>query len=197
MDDNFTAILEAQYPGEAARYFLPMSIGTSTADADEGAAAILSGTKTLTSSPFWEFADGRIPFVGALSVLLNGSRQPVAIVETTRIEVMPFSAISDELAFAYGEGERTAAWWRKFMGHWYRGSASRHGAEFREDAPKWARRQISRRPSSATPRRPKFSSTIARFRRPFALCLASIRTDSGTSPLKLRHGRLRAQGVII
>src|SRR5262245_52644722 len=134
MDNNFTAILEARYPGEAARYFLPMFVGTSPADADEGAAAILNGSKTLTSSPFWEFADGRIPFVGALSVLLNGSRQPVAIVETMRIEIMPFNSISDELAFAYGEGERTAVWWRKVMGDWYRRSASRHGVEFGEEA---------------------------------------------------------------
>jgi uncharacterized protein YhfF len=135
MDDNFTAILKVQYPGEAARHFLPMFIGTTPDTADEGAAAILNGTKTLTSSPFWEFADGRIPFVGTLSMLLNGSRQPVAIVETTRIEIMPFNAISDELAFAYGEGERTAVWWRKAMGDWYRGSASRYGVEFREEAP--------------------------------------------------------------
>jgi hypothetical protein len=100
MDADFTAILVAHYPGEADRYFLPMFVGTNAADADEGAAEILSGTKTLTSSPFWAFADGRLPFVGALSVLLNGSRHPVAIVETTRIEIMPFNAITDELAFA-------------------------------------------------------------------------------------------------
>jgi uncharacterized protein YhfF len=135
MDDNFTAILETHYPGEVARHFLPMFVGTSPADADEGAAAILNGTKTLTSSPLWEFADGRIPFVGALSVLLNGSRKPVAIVETMRIEIMPFNAISDELALAYGEGERSAVWWRKAMGDWYRHSASRHGTEFKEEAP--------------------------------------------------------------
>lgn len=146
MDDNFTAILESHYPGEASRYFLPIFIGTNGAEADEGAMAILNGTKTLTSSPFWDFADGCIPFVGALSVLLNGSRQPVAIVRTTRIEIMPFNAISDELAFAYGEGERTAVWWRVAMGDEYRRSAIHHGVEFNEEAPIiWEWIEVARR----------------------------------------------------
>lgn len=146
MDADFTTILATYYPGEADRYFLPMFVGTNPTDADEGAAAILSGTKTLTSSPFWAFADGRLPFVGALSVLFNGSRHPVAIVETTRVEIMPFNAITDELAFAYGEGQRTAAWWRGAMGDWYRASAAQHGTDFREEAPIiWEWINVSRR----------------------------------------------------
>jgi uncharacterized protein YhfF len=77
---------------------------------------ILNGTKTLTSSPFWDYPDGRIPFEGALSVLLDGSRRPRAIVETTKVEIMPFGSITDEMARAYGEGEQTVEWWRRVMG---------------------------------------------------------------------------------
>ena len=131
--DELRRILDAAFPGEEARYFHPMSIGSAPEDADEGAALILSGVKTLASSPFWDYPDGKIPFVGALSVLLNGARRARAIVETTRVEIMPFEAISESMAQAYGEGERTADWWRREMGAFYRASAARHGAAFTDD----------------------------------------------------------------
>jgi uncharacterized protein YhfF len=126
MEEELRRALEMAFPGERARYFLPMSIGSTPETADEGATLILNGTKTLTSSPFWDYPDGRIPFVGALAVLLDGTRQPRGIVETTRIEIMPFGAITEEMARAYGEGERTVEWWRRVMGAFYRASAARH-----------------------------------------------------------------------
>ena len=55
-------ILEAAYPGQSHRFFLPISIGGTPALADEGAGLILSGIKTATSSAFWDYPDGRIPF---------------------------------------------------------------------------------------------------------------------------------------
>jgi uncharacterized protein YhfF len=108
MDAELRRVLEAAYPGEDARYFHPMSIGSAPEHAHEGATLVLDGTKTLTSSPFWNYPDGLIPFVGALSVLLDGAGTPRGIVETTRVEVMPFGAVTEDMARAYGEGERTA-----------------------------------------------------------------------------------------
>jgi uncharacterized protein YhfF len=133
MDAELRRVLNTAYPGEEARHFLPMFIGSAPEHADEGAALILSGVKTLISSPFWDYPDGKIPFVGALSVLLDGARRPRGIVETTRVEIMPFQAITEEMAQAYGEGERTADWWRRVMGEFYQNSATRHGAAFTDD----------------------------------------------------------------
>jgi uncharacterized protein YhfF len=128
-------VLEAAFPGEEARYFLPISIGNAPEHADAGAALILNGTKTLTSSPFWDYPDGKIPFEGALAVLLDGSQKPRGIVETTRVEIMPFGAITEEMASAYGEGERTVAWWRRVMGAFYQASAARHGLVLTDETP--------------------------------------------------------------
>jgi uncharacterized protein YhfF len=89
MDAGLRRVLEAAFPDAEDRYFLPMSIGNPPETADEGAALILNGTKTLTSSPFWDYPDGKIPFVGALSVVLDGARRPRGIVETVRVEIMP------------------------------------------------------------------------------------------------------------
>jgi uncharacterized protein YhfF len=135
MEAKLRQVLEAAYPGEEARYFLPMSIGSAPETADEGAVLILNGTKTLTSSPFWDYPDGKLPFVGALGVLLDGSQRPRGIVETTRVEIMPIGAITEEMARAYGEGERTVEWWRRVMGAFYSASAAHHNAILTDDTP--------------------------------------------------------------
>ena len=128
-------VLEKAFPGEENRYFLPMSIGNAPESADEGAELILNGTKTLTSSQFWDYSDGRIPFIGALSVLLDGLRRPRGILETTRVEIMPFATITEDMARAYGEGDRTVDWWHRVMGAFYRAEAARHGTILTDDTP--------------------------------------------------------------
>ena len=135
MEAKLRQVPEAAYPGEEARYFLPMSIGSAPETADEGAVLILNGTKTLTSSPFWDYPDGKLPFVGALGVLLDGSQRPRGIVETTRVEILPFGAITEEMARAYGEGKRTVEWWHRVMGAFYSASAAHHNAILADDTP--------------------------------------------------------------
>jgi uncharacterized protein YhfF len=135
MEEKLRHVLETTFPGEEARYFLPMSIGSTPETADEGVTLILNGTKTLTSSSFWDYPDGRIPFVGALAVLLDGSRQPREHCRDNAGEIMPFGAITEDMARAYGEGERTVEWWRRVMGEFYRPSAARHCEALTDDTP--------------------------------------------------------------
>lgn len=134
-DAELRAILEDVFPGEEARYFAPMSIGSTPSGADSGAAAIMNGTKTATSSPFWDYPDGKIPFVGALSILLDGQRRALAVVETKRVEIIRFGSTDEDFARAYGEGDRTLGSWRSEVGAWYQASATRHGEEFSDDTP--------------------------------------------------------------
>ena len=82
MTPELRRVLEDAFPGEEARYFAPMSIGGTPSVADSGATAILDGIKTATSSARWHYPDGRIPFAGALSILLDGQGRARAIVET-------------------------------------------------------------------------------------------------------------------
>lgn len=131
--DLYYDVLEAAYPGQSSRFYAAMSIGGTPELADEGAALILDGTKTATSSPFWDYPDGRTPVAGALSVLLDGRRRPVGIVETTAVETVRFCDVTEEMAKAYGEGERTLRWWRRVIGNWYRQKAVRDGQTFTED----------------------------------------------------------------
>jgi uncharacterized protein YhfF len=131
--DDHHDLLDAAFPGQRARFYLAMRIGGTPQLADEGAALILDGTKTATSSPFSDYPDGRIPFVGALSVLLDGRGVAVGIVETTSVATVRFCDVTEDMARAYGEGELTLTWWRRVIGDWYREKAARDGQRFTED----------------------------------------------------------------
>ena len=133
MTPDIERVLELAFPGEHARYFSPMAIGDTPAAADEGAVAILDGIKTTTSSGFWDYPDGRIPFVGALCVLLDGQSRMRAIIETVRVKIISFGSVDESLARSYGEGDRTLNWWRSEMGDYYRRDAARHGVAFSDD----------------------------------------------------------------
>ncbi|HEY8607886.1 MAG TPA: ASCH domain-containing protein [Noviherbaspirillum sp.] len=128
-----TALLEATCPGQSERFFSPLTIGDTPESADHGAELILSGVKTATSSAFWDYPDGRIPFAGALSLLLGAHARPRAVLETQRIEVLRFGDIDEAFAAAYGEGDRTLAWFKAEIGAWYRRSAARCGERFTDD----------------------------------------------------------------
>lgn len=97
------------------RLYEPFAVGRTPAAADEGARLYLAGIKTATSSLVWEYeALGKpLPFPGALSALLDGAGEPVAMVETTEVAVRAFDDIDEDFARDYGEWDRTLASWRR------------------------------------------------------------------------------------
>jgi len=127
------AILLRHYPNREADFFEPMTIGSSPASMDKGAHLILEGKKTLTSSAVWEWTEEVRPFPGALSVLFDGQGVARAILETTDVELRRAGEFNEELAYAYGEGGRTLAWWQREIGTYYRRLAKAGGHSFDED----------------------------------------------------------------
>lgn len=77
--DECRHIIAAAMPGREDQSFGQISVGSTSASADEGARLILDGIKTATSSPLWDYPDGQIPFEGAPSVLIDGRdrREPL------------------------------------------------------------------------------------------------------------------------
>lgn len=129
-------VLAQHFPEEAHRWFDAMEIGATPESRDAGARLILDGVKTATSAGPWEAP----AFPGALSVLLDGSGTPRAIVETTSIERRPFGEIGAAFAHAYGEGDRTLDWFRREMGRHYAEEAKARGTTFDADTPLWCER---------------------------------------------------------
>jgi uncharacterized protein YhfF len=98
----------------AQRFYESFYFGGSEAIANELAELVVKGVKTATSALVWEVeAEGK-PFVkpGDLSIVTTWDGQPVCVIETTEVRILPFNAVDAQFAYDYGEEERTLEWWR-------------------------------------------------------------------------------------
>ena len=79
---------------------------------------VLQGVKTATASLLWSYESGDepTPKVGEYSILLDGQGFPICIVQTTKLETVPFDEVKDEHAYLEGEGDRSLQYWREV--HW-------------------------------------------------------------------------------
>jgi uncharacterized protein YhfF len=123
-------------PKDARETFLgTFRIGGSEESADAGAKLILDGIKTTTSSLMleWETSGDTPPFPGALSILLDGRNEAVAVVETKKTELIPFNKVDAAFAKAYGEWDRTLETWRAKNFAYYTELAKELGGTMTED----------------------------------------------------------------
>jgi len=86
--------------------------------ADELAQLTLRGIKRGTASLVWAYEHDhkRPPWIGSLSVMTDWHKTPLCIIETVKIETMPFEEVSAEFAAIEGEGDGSLRYWRE--GHW-------------------------------------------------------------------------------
>ena len=91
------------------------AFGATPEHADGLLRLVLDGVKTGTASALRDYeADGDpLPEVGELSIILDGSGAPRAVLETTEVTTVPFDQVTAEHAHAEGEGDRTLAAWRQ------------------------------------------------------------------------------------
>ncbi|MFS0765579.1 MULTISPECIES: ASCH domain-containing protein [Peribacillus] len=83
------------------------------ADPDQLAQLVMAGIKTATCSGyvFYEEETEPLPSVGDYSIILSGEDEPLAIIQTVKVEVLPMNEVSEEFAIAEGEGDRTYTYW--------------------------------------------------------------------------------------
>ncbi len=91
------------------------AFGADADQADELLALVLEGSKTATATALWDFddEDEPLPEVGSLSIIVDGRGHPRALIETTAVEVRPFSEVDEEHARLEGEGDRSLEHWRE------------------------------------------------------------------------------------
>ena len=77
-------------------------------EADYLAELVLMGQKTATSSAFDLYTVGNepLPKENELSVILDSKENAICIIETTKVEVIPFKEVSEDHAYKEGEGDR-------------------------------------------------------------------------------------------
>lgn len=90
------------------------AFGATPEHADALLALVLEGVKTGTASSLWDYeATGDPqPYLGEFSIILDGSGEPRAVIETTELATVPFETVTAEHARAEGEGDRTLDYWR-------------------------------------------------------------------------------------
>lgn len=90
------------------------AFGDNPALADELLALVLAGEKTGTTTAVAELAatGGPEPWVGELSIILDGAGRPRALIRTTQVRRCRFAEVDAEFAASEGEGDRTLAGWR-------------------------------------------------------------------------------------
>lgn len=108
----------ASLPYEAnkeCRFVEPVAFGFTPQDATEISKLVLNRVKTATGSLFWSYeADGKsLPSVGDFWIMIDGDSNPVCVVQTTNVEMIPFDEVSEDYARCGGEEERSLDAWRR------------------------------------------------------------------------------------
>ena len=95
---------------------------------------VLSGVKTGTASLalFYDLEGEELPLEGQYSVILNEKEEAVCIIQTTKVSVMPFYAVSASHAYREGEGDRSLEYWRKVHEEFFQKELSAEGLAFSE-----------------------------------------------------------------
>lgn len=105
--------------------------------ADELAVLVLDGRKRATTSLPIEFsASGEpLPQVGSVSIILDRRLRPVAIIERTRVDKVPFGEVDAAFAATEGEGDGSLAWWRAAHRRYFGDVCRRLGGHFDDGTP--------------------------------------------------------------
>ena len=86
------------------------SFGDSPELADELAELVLTGKKRATC---WAAGEGPKTQVGKQWVVLDGTGDPIAVIETVELTQRRFDEVDEPFAFDEGEDDRTLASWQR------------------------------------------------------------------------------------
>ncbi|WP_213715694.1 ASCH domain-containing protein [Cedecea lapagei] len=90
------------------------AFGDSPELADELVDLVLKGRKTATCSAASAYENGEeAPVPGGYSIILNGSGDPVCVIQTLSLTTLKFSQVSAEQARKEGEGDLSLSYWRR------------------------------------------------------------------------------------
>ena len=125
----------AQDPRE--RFFEAFHFDDNAPSADELAELVLSGRKRASAALLWAYEDAGkpLPRPGDLSVVTRFSGEPVCVIETRRVEIVPFGQVGADFAATEGEGDGSLAFWRRAHTAYFGRECERLQRTFGEDMP--------------------------------------------------------------
>ncbi|NIF06557.1 ASCH domain-containing protein [Chryseobacterium sp. Tr-659] len=98
-------------------------------DATSISKLVISGTKKATASLLWVYEEENspIPQIGEYNVITDSDGNPVCIIQTTHISVIPFNEVDHKFAFDCGEGDQTLKSWREMYQEYIQSECERIG----------------------------------------------------------------------
>jgi uncharacterized protein YhfF len=134
--EQFLASLPAGARGPSG-YEDTAAFGLSWDDAREIAPLVRNGTKTASGGLVWssevDGTPGSRP--GDLWIVIAGPDEPVCIIETTDVRIIPYDEVPEEYAWEGGEGDRSLLDWRRIYWKYIVSECKRIGHEPNPKAP--------------------------------------------------------------
>lgn len=83
---------------------------------------VATGEKTATASayPLYELENEPLPAIGAYSVILDSKDNAICIIQTKKVTIVPFYAVTAEHAHKEGEGDKSLDFGEKFTRNFLR-----------------------------------------------------------------------------
>jgi uncharacterized protein YhfF len=138
--DRYWAQYLASLPEEARRrsaYAGTAAFGITEDDARAIAPLVRDGTKTASGGLVWSHeADGtKGSRPGDLWIVVAGPDEPVCVIETNEVRVLPYDEVPETYAWEGGEGDRTLDDWRRMYWEYIVSECARIGREPSPKAP--------------------------------------------------------------
>nr|WP_316644033.1 ASCH domain-containing protein [uncultured Roseateles sp.] len=152
----FWAEFEASVGGHVAhRFYEATYFDDNEPSANELAQLVLAGVKRATAGLVWsyEMPGETAPKVGDLSVVTDWQGNALCVIETTRIDVVPFDEVDAEFAATEGEGDGSLRYWREAHEAFFARECARIGREPHPQMPVLCERfQVVYRRAAGQPR---------------------------------------------
>jgi len=90
-------------------------------DANECADLVVKGIKRATATSLWWYKKNNesLPKIGDQYIITDWNGNAKAIIETTKIEQVPYNKITSEFAEIEGEGDKSLEYWKKVHKDYY------------------------------------------------------------------------------
>lgn len=113
--DEFQASIDFD---ASSRFYEVFHFDDNEATADFLADLVLKGTKRATASLLWTYeAESKpVPKLGDLSVVINWASEPLCVIESKIVDIVPFEEVSEAFAAIEGEGDKSLRYWKEV--HW-------------------------------------------------------------------------------
>ena len=105
--------------------------------ANELVELVLRGKKTATASALWvyEYENEPVPSEGDHSVITDWDGKAKCVIQTVKVQIVPFNEVTAEMARKEGEGDLSVDYWRKGHTVFFKEECQEIGREFSEVMP--------------------------------------------------------------